>query len=206
MYETDFREDDVSGRRRLTGPGPADESDPLSSSPFPGDLDAELAKAPRSRRLPGATVFLAGGVLLAVGFVAGTQTDQHFGQHGSASAQGAPAAGAPGGGMRGGGGMPGMAGGGGMPGGRGPMGGGAAGSGGAATGTVQKIDGNTIYVKTANGGTVQVKVTGDTKVGVLRGGSVKDLKSGASVTVQGDKAQDGSVTATSVSQDGSSGG
>jgi Domain of unknown function (DUF5666) len=197
MYDTDFREDDVSGRRRrteLAPDSPGQENDVLSSSPFSGDLEAELAKAPRSRKSPGLTTYLAAGVLLAAGFAIGTEADRNLGQRSSVQGGGMP------GGMPGGGRMPG----GGMGG--GPMGRGAAGSSGGTTGTVQKIDGNTIYVKTANGSTVQVKVTGGTKVGVLHNGSVKDLKSGASVTVQGDKAQDGTVTATSVSQDGSSGG
>jgi Domain of unknown function (DUF5666) len=208
MYDTDFREDDVSRRRRRTEPAtdsPGQEDDVLSSSPFSGDLEAELAKAPRGRRLPGLTTYLAAGVLLAVGFAIGAEADRNLGRHSSAQG-GAPAAGAMGGGMPGG--MPGggRMPGGGMGGGRSPMGGGAMGPSGGTTGTVQKIDGNTIYVKSADGSTVQVKVTGDTKVGIVRGGSVKDLKSGASVTVQGDTGQDGTVTATSVSQNGSSGG
>jgi hypothetical protein len=82
---------------------------------------------------------------------------------------------------------------------------GASGGADATTGTVQKIDGKTIYVQTASG-VVQVKVTGTTKIRILQNGSAKDLKSGTSVVVQGAQAKDGTVTATSVSQGPSSGG
>jgi hypothetical protein len=189
MSDSDPRENDVSSRRRRTAP--VLESDPLSTSPFDGDLAEELAKAPRARRLPGLTTLLCAAVVLAAGFVIGVQTDRHTGQQTSTAAQAAPripGGGMAGGGMRGGG-MPGQAG---------------AGAG-ATTGTVQKIDGKTIYVRTANG-VVQVKVTGTTKISTLRSGAAKDLKSGTSVVVQGAQAKDGSVTATSVSQGNSSGG
>jgi hypothetical protein len=181
------------------------ETDPLSTSPFEGDLAEELTKAPRARRLPGLTTCLGAGVVLAVGFVIGAQADRHTGQPGSSSAQGAPGmpgGGMPGGGMRGGG-MPGQAGGGQGQGGSGNPG--ASGGAGATTGTVQKIDGKTIYVQTA-GGVVQVKMTGTTKIRILQNGSAKDLRSGTSVVVQGAQAKDGTVTATSISQGASSGG
>jgi hypothetical protein len=213
MSDSDSRENDVSGRRRLNAPVLDSETDPLSTSPFEGDLAEELAKAPRVRRLPGLTTYLCAGVVLALGFVIGAQTDRHMGQQASNSAQGGaraipgggmpgggmPGGGMPGGGMRGGG-MPGQGGGG-----QGQGGGGAPGASGGTTGTVQKITGKTIYVQTANG-VVQVKVTGTTKIRVLQNGSAKDLKSGTSVVVQGPQAKDGTVTATSVSQGTSSSG
>jgi hypothetical protein len=206
MSDSDFRENDVSGRRRLNAPVLDSETDPLSTSPFDGDLAEELAKAPRVRRLPGLTTYLCAGVVLALGFVIGAQTDRHMGRQASNSAQGGagaiPGGGMPGGGMRGGG-MPGQGGGGQGQGGRGAPGA-SAGTGGT-TGTVQKIAGKTIYVQTANG-VVQVKVTGTTKIRVLQNGSAKDLKSGTSVVVQGPQAKDGTVTATSVSQGASSSG
>jgi hypothetical protein len=193
MSDSDSRENDVSGRRRRTAPVLEGETDPLSTSPFEGDLSEELAKAPRARRLPGLTTLLCAGVVLAIGFLIGVQTDRHTGQQGANAAQAAPQM--PGGGMGGGlrsGGMPSQAGGG-------------QGQSGATTGTVQKVVGKTIYVQTANG-VVQVKVTGTTKVSTLRSGSAKNLKSGTSVVVQGAQAKDGTVTATSVSQGASSGG
>jgi hypothetical protein len=206
MSDSDSRENDVSGRRRLNAPVLDSETDPLSTSPFEGDLAEELAKAPRVRRLPGLTTYLCAGVVLALGFVIGAQTDRHMGRQASNSAQGGaggiPGGGMPGGGMRGGG-MPGQGGGGQGQGGRGAPGA-SAGTGGT-TGTVQRIAGKTIYVQTADG-VVQVKVTGTTKIRILRNGSAKDLKSGTSVVVQGPQAKDGTVTATSVSQGASSSG
>ncbi|MCW2865477.1 MAG: hypothetical protein JWP48_7185 [Actinoallomurus sp.] len=206
MSDSDSRENDVSGRRRLNAPVLDSETDPLSTSPFEGDLAEELAKAPRVRRLPGLTTYLCAGVVLALGFVIGAQTDRHMGTQASNSAQSGagaiPGGGMPGGGMRGGG-MPGQGGGGQGQGGRGAPGA-SAGTGGT-TGTVQKIAGKTIYVQTANG-VVQVKVTGTTKIRILQSGSAKDLKSGTSVVVQGPQAKDGTVTATSVSQGASSSG
>jgi hypothetical protein len=214
MSDSDSREIDVSSRRRRTASvldsETGSETDPLSTSPFEGDLAEELAKAPRARRLPGLTTCLGVGVVLAVGFVIGAQADRHRGQQGSSSAQGAratsggamPGGGVLGGGMRGGG-LPGQTGGGqGQSGSGNP---GASGGTGATTGTVQKIDGKTIYVQTA-GGVVQVKVTGTTKIRILQNGSAKNLKSGTSVVVRGAQAEDGTVTATSVSQGPSSGG
>jgi hypothetical protein len=207
MSDSDSREIDVSSRRRRTASVLDSETDPLSTSPFEGDLAEELAKAPRARRRPGLTTCLGAGVVLAVGFVIGAQADRHTGQQGSSSAQSAraiPGGGMPGGGIRGGG-MPGQAGGGQGQGQGGSGDPGASGGAGATTGTVQKIDGKTIYVQTA-GGVVQVKVTGTTKIRILQNGSAKNLKSGTSVVVQGAQAEDGTVTATSVSQGPSSGG
>jgi hypothetical protein len=204
MSDSDSREIDVSSRRRRTAAVLASETgsetDPLSTSPFEGDLAEELAKAPRARRLPGLTTCLGAGVVLAIGFAIGAQADRHTGQKESSSAQGTRAI--PGGGMPGGG-MRGQAGGGQGQGGSGNPG--ASGGAGATAGTVQKIGGKTIYVQTA-GGVVQVKVTGTTKIRILQNGSAKDLKPGTSVIVQGAQAKDGTVTATSVSQGPSSGG
>lgn len=201
MSDDDVRENDVSRRRRRTASILDGEAETLNTSPFEGDLAEELAKTPRARRLPGLTTCLCICVLLAAGFVIGAQTDRHFGKQGASSPQAAR--------TMPGGGMPGMAGGG-M---RGPGGGsggqgsnvGGAGTAGQTTGTVQKIDGKTIYVRTADG-VVQVQLTGTTKIRILQNGSAKDLKSGTNVVVQGSPGKDGAVTATSVRQGVPSGG
>ncbi|MDN3354787.1 DUF5666 domain-containing protein [Actinomadura sp. DC4] len=189
MSDSDERENDVSGRRRRVEPATeaVGEGDALATSPFEDDLAGEPAKAPRARRLPGVTTILCAGLVLAVGFLVGVQADRHSGNQGTSGA--APAA--PGGAGTRGGGFPGQ---------------GQGRPGGATTGTVQRIEGKTIYVKTANGTVVPVKTTGTTKISAARKSSVKSLKSGTSVVVQGSQAQDGSVTATSVSQGTSSGG
>lgn len=216
---SDPKENAVSGRRPWTPYEEADASaapydrpegspasvtrdDILSRSPFGGDLEAELAKAPKRRRLPGLTAYLGAGALLAAGFGIGAQVDRHFGHQATATAQGTRAT--PGGGMPGGG-MPGM--GGGRAGANGASGGrtGTSGAGSGTTGTVQKVDGTTIYVKTTNG-VVRVKVTGTTSLRVLRTGSASALKTGTTVVVQGTQATDGTLTATSVTQNTPSGG
>ncbi|MCO5968157.1 DUF5666 domain-containing protein [Actinoallomurus soli] len=191
---SDIEENDVTGRRTWT---PYEEpeatvtrDDVLSASPFDGDLETELAAAPRARRRLGLTAYLGAGALLAAGFGAGAQVDRHFGDHTTTAVQGSR--GSTGGQLPGGRGTYG----GGMPGGGRPSDSGDGVSSGT-TGTVQKVTGTTIYVKTANG-VVQVKVTGKTKVRVLRSGKASALKTGTTVTVQGSQASDGTLTATSV--------
>ncbi|MCO6004291.1 DUF5666 domain-containing protein [Actinoallomurus purpureus] len=191
----------MSGRRTWTSydepgahPASVTRDDVLSTSPFDGDLETELAKAPKSRKLPGLTTYLGAGALVAAGFGVGAQVDRHFGDHTTTAAQTARTM--PGGGMPGGG-MPGRSGTG-----QGQNTGRASGG---TTGTVQKVAGKTVYVRTADG-VVRVTVTGTTKVHVLRSGSASALKTGANVTVQGTQAKDGTLTATSVTQGTSSGG
>lgn len=72
-------------------------------------------------------------------------------------------------------------------------------------GTVQRIDGKTIYLKTADGTTVKVAIDGSTKVKVSKNGTAKDLKSGTSVVVQGSADKSGTVTATTVNEAGAPG-
>ncbi|MCO5992729.1 hypothetical protein [Actinoallomurus rhizosphaericola] len=204
----------MPGTRRKGSDAPVDEVPPeelLRTSPFEGDLAKELAAAePRKeRRLPSATMALAAGVLIVAGFVGGVQADKHWGKKQTAagfpqfSRSGQGGAGFPG--LGGAGGRAGAFGGGAQGGATGR--GGAAGNGfgtgaapgGGTTGTVKLVDGDIIYVQTANG-IVRVKTTGSTKVSVTKNAKVKDLKTGASVVVQGTPGQDGDVTATTVTQ------
>ncbi|MFA1546720.1 hypothetical protein [Actinomadura chokoriensis] len=199
--------------KRVAGPSepPMDDAELLSSSPFDDDLDATLEAGPRRRSLPGPTLYLAAGIILVAGFLGGVQA-QKWSSDGSGSSGTGPAGGLAGGRAAGGyGGMPGggMPGGGFPPGGGsetggGPMGGGAAGGGAAGgdatTGTIVKIVGNTIYLRTASGQTVKVKTSGTTKVRITENGALKDLGSGATVTVRGSKGEDGTVTATTVNK------
>lgn len=196
----------VPGTRRKTTEEPPSDVAPgelLNTSPFRGDLAEELAAAePRPRRgLPSVTLLLAAGVLLAAGFAGGVQADKHWGAKPSSD----PAAlfgqlGRAGGRRALGGGNGGGFGGG--FGGQFGQGSGSAGSpagGNATTGTVKLVDGGVLYVQTANG-IVRVRTNGGTKVGVQKSAKLKDLKAGAPVTVQGTPGQDGTVTATSVTQ------
>jgi hypothetical protein len=181
----------VTGTRRKTTEAPREDS--LSTSPFDGDLAEELAAAPRPRRRPpSATVLLGAGVLIVAGFVGGVQADRHWGAkkspdlsalaarfQGRGGAQGAGAFGAGAG--------------------QGPRATGGAPAG--TTGTIKLVDGDVIYVQTSDG-IVRVKTTGSTKVTIARKSSTKKLKTGSPVVVQGPAGQDGTVTATSVSQGG----
>ncbi|MEU5993964.1 hypothetical protein ABZ806_33750 [Spirillospora sp. NPDC047418] len=195
-------------RTRGDDPSPAGtpmgDAELLSDSPFDDDLDTALASArPRPRPLSGPTLYLAAGILLVAGFLGGVQAQKWSSDDSGASGAGpAPAGGYAGGRPPGGyGGMPG----GGMPGGMGPDGMGPGGRGGAAagdttTGTVVKISGSTLYLRTTSGQTVQVRTSGTTKIRITEDGALKDLGSGATVTVRGTKDANGTVTATTVSK------
>jgi len=73
-----------------------------------------------------------------------------------------------------------------------------AGGSGVTIGTVKLVDGDTIYVQTADGNVVTVKTDSKTTVSTAKKGKVSDVKAGQSVTVQGAAGTDGTVTATSV--------
>ncbi|MDL4813775.1 DUF5666 domain-containing protein [Actinomadura opuntiae] len=82
----------------------------------------------------------------------------------------------------------------------GGFGGGFGGGGGMTAGTVTKISGNTLYLRTSDGKTVKVTTSDSTKISITKDGGLRDLGSGASVVVRGTTGKDGSVTATSVNQ------
>ncbi|MEO3784977.1 hypothetical protein ABGB12_16690 [Actinocorallia sp. B10E7] len=158
----------------------------LDESPFQGDLNTELKAAPKRRR-PGPTTVLVAGVIAVAGFIGGIQAHKTWGAEESG---GAPTAA-----------------GGGQNGQRSQSGQGPGGSfGGMTSGTVAEVKDGVIYVKTSDGKTVQVKTSGDTKITLSEEGSAKDLKSGASVVVQGETADDGTVTASTVTEGGGMGG
>ncbi|WP_344267093.1 hypothetical protein [Actinomadura napierensis] len=209
-------------------PGPGQDSgrsmgdaELLSTSPFDGDLDAELTARPKKRSLPGPTLYLGAGIVLVAGFLGGVQAEK-WKSDDSGSPGGGPAAaggyGRTGGRASGGygGGLPGQAGAGGSgteQGGRGGTGvgggsgagpgggfGGGFGGGGMTAGTVTKIVGNTLYLRTSDGKTVKVKTSGSTRISITKDGKLGDLGSGVTVVVRGTTGKDGSVTATTVNQ------
>jgi hypothetical protein len=163
----------------------------------PGDDDLERqisAKATRPK-INKLTFVLAGLLLIAGGFVAGSLVQKHSGNSSSNAAFPNIGTGnnARGGYFGGGQGFPGA--------GTGTGNGSGTGTGtrgGGTTGTVKLIDGSTIYVTTASGDTVIVKTSGDTKVSVSQSSTLKSLKAGQSVTIQGQTGSDGSVTASTV--------
>lgn len=68
----------------------------------------------------------------------------------------------------------------------------------ATTGKIKLVDGKTVYVELTDGTIVTVKVADTTKI--ASSATVKDLKAGASVTVQGETGEDGTITAGSITQ------
>ncbi|GAA2607742.1 hypothetical protein SMC26_17760 [Actinomadura fulvescens] len=167
------------------------EPDVLETSPFKGDLDAELAAPPRPRLGPGPTAYLGAGILLVAGFLGGVQAEKAWSNGDPTQPAGRTYPGS----------QPSYAGG--QRGFGGPGSLGSSGSGELTTGTIVKVVGNTVHLRTADGKTVKVTTSGATKVRVTKAGTVKDLKSGTSVVVRGSAAKDGTVTATTVNQGGS---
>ncbi|NUP22024.1 MAG: hypothetical protein HOZ81_39370 [Streptomyces sp.] len=168
----------------------------LDSSPFPDDLGEELAVQP-AKGVSKLTLGLAAAVLLVAGVLIGIQAGKAFG-----SSSGTPAAAQqprtngqfPGGyGRQNGYGQ--------QPG----NGGFGQRMGGGTAGTVEKVDGDKVYVKTMDGSTVTVTTSDQTTVQISKPGKVADLAAGTTVVVRGRQGEDGTVTATTITQ-GSLGG
>ncbi|WP_169948460.1 hypothetical protein [Microbispora sp. H11081] len=181
-----------------------DSEELLETSPFDDDLQEVLTASPTRAGGSKLTLALAGGVLLVAGLLLGIQVQKLVG--GSAPGQGPSRPGGPGayagagqapaGGGLGGG----YARDGGVGGGFAGRAGAGAGAGGMTFGTVKLVDGDKIYIQTANGGVVTVTTSGETKVQVSQEGKVSDLKPGSFVTVAGTADDQGQVAATSVTQ------
>ncbi len=158
---------------------PADDRDGLA---------AELAAAAPRRWWNRGTLVLGVLALVMAGFLGGLQVQKHFGATATAGLNGRPA-GFPAGGGFGGpgrGGSPSTA----------PDSPAAAGT----NGTVKLVDGTTIYVQTPDGTVVTVRTGATTDVRTAAKGTVKDVKAGDSVTVQGAADAEGTVTATTVTK------
>lgn len=67
-------------------------------------------------------------------------------------------------------------------------------------GTVDHIEGTTVYVKTQNGQIVKVSTSDSTKVEITSEGKLTDLKAGQQVVVQGQAGSDGTVTGQTITQ------
>ncbi|MEU0791022.1 hypothetical protein ABZ342_13215 [Amycolatopsis sp. NPDC005961] len=163
----------------------------VASPAVDGDLNAEMRRAakPFSR----STLVLAGLVVLAIAFGGGAWTHAAFGSSSSSTPTGRQ-------GGTGGAGQN-AAGGTGQTGGTGQQGGGFRGAGGrGTTGTVDHVDGTTVYVKTAQGNDVKVSTSDSTTVGVTQQGKLSDLKPGSTVVVQGQAGDDGTVAAQAITQ------
>jgi uncharacterized membrane protein YgcG len=85
-------------------------------------------------------------------------------------------------------------------------GGGGAGNGGTTIGTIKLVDGNNVYVQDFSGNVVKYTTNSTTTVTLRATATVKQLKPGTSVIVQGSASTDGASTATSISQSSGIGG
>jgi hypothetical protein len=153
-----------------------------------GDLEKEMKAV--SRPLSKVNIWLGVLVVVAFSFAGGAWT--HSALAGTSTSANTPARGAAAG----------------APGQTGQAGAGRQGAAGGATGrgtvgTVVRVDGTTVYVKTAQGTEVAVTTGAATTVSVAQPGKVSDLKAGASVVVQGATGDDGKVAAQSITQSGS---
>jgi hypothetical protein len=89
----------------------------------------------------------------------------------------------------------------------GPGGGGGGGSQGDLTvGKVSSLEGRTLYVTSAQGGTLRVKVPAGESVSKTITTSVRSIHPGENVVVQGSKGKSGAINATSVRATPASGG
>ncbi|WP_370946292.1 hypothetical protein AB5J62_01475 [Amycolatopsis sp. cg5] len=153
----------------------------VASPAVTGDLDQEMKAV--AKPFGKATLILGGILVIAVAFGGGAWT------HSALAGSSTPA--------RGGGGQARPTGQAQTPGGQGRQGG--FGRGGTA-GTVERVDGTTVYVKTMQGAEVAVSTSDSTTVNVTQPGKLTDLKTGATVLVQGQAGADGKVQAQSITQ------
>jgi hypothetical protein len=177
---------------------PADENEPgPDDGPYEGPDDGlatELAKAAPRRWWNRGTVVLGALVLLLGGFLGGVQVQKNWGTAAATASNGRAGFTGLNRGTGAAGGYPGFAGG------AAPTAAATAAAG--TSGTVQLIDGSTIYLKTADGTVVTVKTNGRTTVRTSARSTLKNVKAGDTVTVQGTPDADGNVTATAVTADG----
>jgi hypothetical protein len=68
---------------------------------------------------------------------------------------------------------------------------------GGLAGTIESVEGNTVTVNTAQG-PLQATIGADTTIQTFAEGTLADLEPGLQVTVTGQRAEDGSVQATSI--------
>jgi hypothetical protein len=177
-----------------------DETAIISTAPSGDDdrdrdgLSAELAAAAPKKWWNRGTIGLGVAALLMGGFLGGVQAQKQWGATTTA------ATGFPGGtGARGtgGGGFP-RTGASGAPDAAFPGAATTAAASNGTTGKVKLVNGKTIYVETEDGTVVTVKTDGSTIVNTATRGELSDVKAGQSITVEGETAGDGSVTAAEV--------
>ncbi|MEU3642030.1 hypothetical protein AB0E59_01520 [Lentzea sp. NPDC034063] len=152
--------------------------------PLENDISAELKE--RKTGFGKTTVILGVAVLAIVAFVGGVFVQKSFGASETPARTNAAGRQFPGGN----GGTP--------PSGTNRQGGGQFGRG--TVGTIDHVEGTTVYVKTQNGQIVKVSTSDATKVEVTSEGKLADLKAGQQVVVQGQAGSDGTVTGQTITQ------
>lgn len=150
------------------------------------DEDADFAELPPKRRVPTITKVLLVGILVAAAFGGGVMIQKNLGASSSSTPSGFPsfAGGIPAG----------------LPTGAGSGQGSTAASGPVVVGTVVSVSGNDVTVKDLGGTTHVVRVTATTGLATTGVDWSTSLKPGSTVSVNGTKADDGSVNATTVTQ------
>lgn len=137
-----------------------------ASAELSAALEQARAKAPVSAGVNKATLGLAAALLLVGGFVGGYLTKDATSGDNDVRAGGTfTRMGGPGGGQAGPGGGPKN----------------------LTIGTITKVDGNTVTIKTTSGSTVKATIGSDTNVNVTKTGSVKDLAKGDEIVVNGQR-------------------
>jgi hypothetical protein len=152
----------------------------------------EFGPPAAARRLPRLTAGLLVALLVAVGFVAGAVVQRQFGTTTTATSA-FPTPGS--------GGFPDFSGG--VPGGSDSQTG-QGGSGGSGQhnviGTVVSVTGDTVTVKDFGGTTHQIHVTGSTDIQRTSAITLKQLSKGSTVVVTGRTGDNGSISATTITQ------
>ncbi|MDT7783782.1 MAG: hypothetical protein QOF58_2201 [Pseudonocardiales bacterium] len=150
--------------------------------PLENDISAELTE--RKSGVGKTTMILGVAVLAIVAFVGGVFVQKSFGSTQTPTRQNAA------GRQLNGNGTP--------PSGQNRPNGGNFGRG--TAGTIDHVDGTTVYVKTQNGQVVKVSTSDSTKVQITSEGKLTDLKAGEQVVVQGQAGSDGTVTGQTITQ------
>jgi len=182
---------------RAVGPAPEHEPGDFAGhqpvDPDKIDLDALPSSPARLRRRAAPlTIALVIGLVAAGGFFAGVRAQKGQAQVSSQAAGGQ----GPGGRV---GGFAGPAAGqGGGP-------GGLPGGGGATFGQVKLVDGSNLYVTNAQGEVVKVTTSAGVKLTRMADATISDIKPGDTVIVRGSTNADGTITATSIADNGASG-
>ncbi|MFI6094382.1 hypothetical protein ACIA8G_02445 [Lentzea sp. NPDC051213] len=148
--------------------------------PLETDLSAELQE--RKAGFGKTTVVLGVSVLAIVAFVGGVFVQKSFGAAETPARQ--TAAGR-------------------VPGGTPPSGAQQRPNGGfgrGTAGTIDHIEGTTVFVKTQNGEIVKVSTSDTTKVEITSAGKLADLKAGQQIVVQGQAGTDGTVSGQTITQ------